>query len=155
MKKIRTPCIGICSTTSVGDTICRGCKRYSFEVINWNSYSDDEKLAVLSRVEKLNAQIIANRLQLLSEQKLRQGLKELRVPYDETLSPYCWIHNLLKRSHDRLDSLEDFGIGVRPEYRHLSLQELCEQIDREILVLCEAHYARYLAAPAQQAADSG
>ncbi|MBU2098945.1 MAG: DUF1289 domain-containing protein, partial [Gammaproteobacteria bacterium] len=25
----KTPCIGICSTTSVGDKICRGCKRFS------------------------------------------------------------------------------------------------------------------------------
>ncbi|MDO7671884.1 MAG: DUF1289 domain-containing protein, partial [OM182 bacterium] len=26
---VKTPCIGICSTTSVGDWVCRGCKRYS------------------------------------------------------------------------------------------------------------------------------
>ncbi len=155
MKKIRTPCIGICSTTSVGDFICRGCKRYSFEVINWNAYSDEEKLAVLSRVEKLNVQILQNRLELVSEQRLRQGLNARRVPYDEALSPYCWVHNLLKRCHDRIDSLEEFGLEVRAEYRHVDLSKLCEQIDQEILALCEAHFVRYLAAPGLRLADPG
>lgn len=145
MKKIRTPCIGICSTTSVGDPICRGCKRYAFEVINWNAYSDEEKLAVLGRVEKLNVQIIENRLELVSEELLRQGLRSHRVPFDDSLSPYCWVHNLLKRAPAHLQSLDGYGLRVRPEYRHCSLQELCEQIDKEILILCEAHFTRYLA----------
>ena len=39
MSQVKTPCIGICSTTSLGDKICRGCKRFNFEVIRWNSYS--------------------------------------------------------------------------------------------------------------------
>ena len=33
MKTVRTPCIGVCSTTSLGDRICRGCKRSNVEVI--------------------------------------------------------------------------------------------------------------------------
>jgi len=148
MQKIRTPCIGICSTTSVGDAVCRGCKRYAFEVIHWNGYGDQEKLAVLRRVEKLNVQILENRLQLVSEELLRQGLRRRRVPYDESLSPYCWVHNLLKRCHSQLESLEEYGLTVRPAFRHLPLPELCEQIDQEILTLCEAHFRRYLAEPA-------
>lgn len=46
MKDLRTPCIGICSTTSLGDRVCRGCKRYAAEVIDWNSC--DEELLRLS-----------------------------------------------------------------------------------------------------------
>ncbi|MCB1670192.1 MAG: DUF1289 domain-containing protein [Gammaproteobacteria bacterium] len=155
MNKIRTPCIGICSTTSVGDPICRGCKRYAFEVINWNAYSDAEKLAVLERVEKLNVQILENRLELVSEARLREGLRNRRVPFDETRSPYCWIHNLLKRCHNRIESLQEFGLAIRPDYNHCSLAELCEQIDREILSLCEAHFDRYLAVPESRVADLG
>ena len=66
MIKAKTPCIGICSTTSLGDSICRGCKRYAFEVINWNSYEDNQKKAVLSRIEKFNTQIIENKLRFLA-----------------------------------------------------------------------------------------
>lgn len=37
-----SPCIGICSTT-FGDEICYGCRRTYLEVINWNTFSDEEK----------------------------------------------------------------------------------------------------------------
>ena len=95
MLKVRTPCIGICSTTSLGDSICRGCKRYAFEVINWNSYDEGQKKAVLNRIEKFNTQIIENKLRIVSEPDLRRGLRFWKVPFDESLSPYCWLHNLL------------------------------------------------------------
>ena len=40
--RTRTPCVGICSTT-YGDDVCRGCKRFIHEVINWNSFNPEEK----------------------------------------------------------------------------------------------------------------
>ncbi|MCZ6890305.1 MAG: DUF1289 domain-containing protein, partial [Gammaproteobacteria bacterium] len=38
----RTPCIGICSTT-YGDLVCRGCKRYAHEIVDWNRYTEDQR----------------------------------------------------------------------------------------------------------------
>lgn len=46
-----TPCRGVCSTTNVGDSICRGCGRTAEEVINWNSYTRDQKVAVNRRLK--------------------------------------------------------------------------------------------------------
>ena len=37
------PCVGICSTTSQGDMICRGCNRKAADIIAWNSYTDEKK----------------------------------------------------------------------------------------------------------------
>ena len=48
VKRIKTPCIGICSTV-FGDEVCRGCKRFQHEVITWNAYSDHEKEQVWKR----------------------------------------------------------------------------------------------------------
>ena len=143
MDKTRTPCIGICSTTSVGDVICRGCKRFAFEVINWNAYTEEEKRAVLARIEQLNCQILESRLRIFSVPSLREGLRKWRVPYDESLSPYCWLHNLLKKCHRDLDQLDVYGVYVRPDYAHLPLPQLCELIDRELMQLCQAHFERY------------
>ena len=70
MNTVKTPCIGICSTTSLGDKICRGCKRFGFEVINWNRYSEDEKRAVLSRIDQLTSQIMAERFRIFSVTRL-------------------------------------------------------------------------------------
>jgi len=54
---VKTPCIGVCST-GIGDTVCRGCKRFSHEVIAWNAYSQDERGAVLQRIDVLLEHII-------------------------------------------------------------------------------------------------
>jgi len=45
-----TPCEGVCSTTNIGDTICIGCGRTAEEVIYWNSYSRDKKIAINRRL---------------------------------------------------------------------------------------------------------
>lgn len=145
MAAVKTPCLGICSTTSLGDVVCRGCKRYSFEVINWNSYDEQAKTAVLSRIEKLNSQILENKFRIFSLPNLRSGLKQFHIPFDESLSPYCWLHNLLKKAHQRMGRLEEYGVYALPEYSQLSISDLSELIERELLILCEAHHSRYLA----------
>jgi len=143
---MKTPCIGICSTTSLGDRVCRGCKRYGFEVINWNAYAEQEKAAVLKRIEKLVCQILEGKLRIFSVPNLRLGLEQHRIPFDPELSPYCWLHNLLNKGKRETISLQEFGTYVLPDYAHLTLPRLCEQIDEELLLLSDAHFQRYFSA---------
>jgi predicted Fe-S protein YdhL (DUF1289 family) len=140
---VRTPCIGICSTTSVGDWVCRGCKRYSTEVIGWISFDEAEKAAVMRRIEKLNTQILEGKFSIDSEEELKAGMRRLSVPFDAALSPFCWLHNLLKKAHHRIESLDGFGVSVRPEFSQMSLGELEKQVEEEILALTQAHAERY------------
>ena len=144
---IKTPCIGICSTTSLGDAVCRGCKRYSFEVISWNGYDDDAKAAVLRRIEKLISQILQHKLRIFSIPNLKLGLEQANVPFDESLSPYCWLHNLLKKHHQQIEDLSHFGVYVLPEFENLSIAALSELIEEEVLALCQAHMDRYYKLP--------
>ena len=51
-RKVKTPCVGVCSTV-FGDEVCRGCKRFQHEVIEWNGYTDFEKEIVWNRLESL------------------------------------------------------------------------------------------------------
>ena len=145
MASIKTPCLGICSTTSVGDVVCRGCKRYAFEVIDWNGYNNEAKLAVLSRIERLNTQILENKLRIFSVENLKAGLERFQIPFDESLSPYCWLHNLLKKGHGRMESLEEYGVCALGNYAGMPLRALCELIENDLLLLSEAHHARYFA----------
>lgn len=140
---VKTPCIGICSTTSVGDSICRGCKRFAAEVIEWNLYSDFEKAAVLSRLSQLVEPLMEERFIIRSRSDLASGLKRQAVPYNEDLSPAIWLHNLLKKRHRALTELASVGVEVRPLWQHLSVAELAEDVDRQLLVLSEAHLNRY------------
>jgi predicted Fe-S protein YdhL (DUF1289 family) len=140
---VKTPCIGICSTTSVGDSICRGCKRFAAEVIEWNLYSDSQKAAVLMRLSRLVEPLMEERFIIRSPRDLASGLKRLAVPYNEELPPAIWLHNLLKKRHRALTELESFGVQVRPLWQQLSLAELAEDVDRQLLVLSQAHLDRY------------
>ena len=71
--RTRTPCVGICSTT-YGDEVCRGCKRFSFEVINWNAFNPEERESVWKRLEKLKSQIMDSRLKIYEPEKLKNSI---------------------------------------------------------------------------------
>ena len=47
-----SPCVGICSSTNMGDEICIGCKRTAQEVIEWNAYPDSKKIEINLRLLK-------------------------------------------------------------------------------------------------------
>jgi predicted Fe-S protein YdhL (DUF1289 family) len=46
-----SPCVGICSSTNVGDEVCIGCNRTAAEVIEWNTYSDEKKIQINLRLQ--------------------------------------------------------------------------------------------------------
>ncbi len=145
MNDVKTPCIGICSTTSLGDRVCRGCKRYAREVIDWNSYNAGAKNAVLARIERLNTQILETRFSISAPDRLQAGLRRLRIPCNPQQSPWCWLHNLLKKGVEEIDDLESFGVRLLPEYSGWDLRDLSIQIEEELLQLAEAHFDRYIA----------
>lgn len=47
---VDSPCVGICSATALGDEVCIGCGRTFDEVCQWNTYSDEEKIAINKRL---------------------------------------------------------------------------------------------------------
>jgi predicted Fe-S protein YdhL (DUF1289 family) len=47
--RVRNPCRGICSTSTVGSIWCVGCGRYYKDVINWNSYDEEQKIRAMWR----------------------------------------------------------------------------------------------------------
>ena len=143
MKPVRTPCIGICSTTSFGDRICRGCKRFATEVINWNSYTEDQKRAVQARINQLTSQLMSAKFRIVSVPKLELVLQDLRIFYDPDLSPYFWLHQLLQKHLHRLRTLDEAGVEVLPAFRGQDVRDLLLQLNEELQVLTEAHYERY------------
>ena len=49
-----SPCVGICSATALGDAICFGCQRTFDEVRLWNTFSDEQKVAINKRLQGLD-----------------------------------------------------------------------------------------------------
>lgn len=143
--RVPTPCVGICST-GIGDAVCRGCKRYSHEVIHWNSYSDEQKQAIDRRLDQLLSQIVTAKLRIIDCGLLELRLREQRLRYSSHRSPPVWVFELLRAGASQIDDPRDYGFVLEPGYRSLPLAILRDQIDREFFLLSEAHYQRYIAA---------
>ncbi|KIQ00686.1 MULTISPECIES: DUF1289 domain-containing protein [Pseudomonas] len=143
-QRIKTPCVGLCSTV-FGDSVCRGCKRFHHEVINWNGYSDEEKQAVWLRLEMLLVQVMAAKLEVFDETLLLKQLEQRKIRFVPHQSAYCWAYQLLARGARVITQLDAYGISLLPEFRGWELPDLRDAIDREFFLLSEAHFERYIA----------
>ncbi len=142
-KRVKAPCFGVCST-SLGDTVCRGCKRFAHEIIAWNSYSERERLLVVRRLQQLLANVVANRFQLTDIKKFSQSAKTFGCELDGG-DPYCHLQRLLRIAAIRIGQPEDCGFRARPAFAGQSLVQLRDDIEQAFWELSVAHYDRYLA----------
>ena len=55
--------MGICSTT-YGDLVCRGCKRFAHEIVAWNGYDAGQREAIWQRLEGVRDQVIGQALMI-------------------------------------------------------------------------------------------
>jgi len=139
----RTPCIGVCST-SYGDHICRGCKRFSHEVTGWIKYSDAQKSLVNERLQKFKITILEDKFTIIDSERLKNKLKEANISFNQELDPLCWVFDLFRTFTTEDIDLEDVGIAVKGEFLDLSLSRIKEDINKEFFELSLAHYERYI-----------
>tara|TARA_B100000085_G_C18224409_1_gene383200 strand:- start:30 stop:488 length:459 start_codon:yes stop_codon:yes gene_type:complete len=144
VNRTRTPCVGICSTT-YGDDVCRGCKRFSFEVINWNSFKPEERESVWKRLEKLKSQIMASRLKVFDPIKLEESIKHFQLKIKDDLNDLSKAFELIKQVSESFSNLDEFGIDIFEKNK--SLTTLKEEIENELYTLSKAHYEKYFIEP--------
>ena len=144
MRKNRssTPCIGICSTT-FGDDVCKGCKRFSHEITNWGKFSSDERAVVNSRLEQFKATILEEKFTISDSSLFESKMNEFSINFNSSLEPITWIFDLLRASSNKDLNLNDFGVEISPAFLDLSLRELRDLINQEMLQLSEAHYYKF------------
>ena len=114
-QRIKTPCVGLCSTV-YGDLVCRGCKRFHHEVVNWNLYGDEQKHAVWRRLEILLVQVMAAKLEVYEPARLRQQLEQRSIRFAPEQSPYCWAYQLIARGARLINQLDAYGMVLLPEF---------------------------------------
>ena len=127
-KSVKTPCIGVCST-GLGDDVCRGCKRFQHEVLQWNSYSDSEKISVLNRLEILKTQIMESKVFVFDEVLLKDH-------------SYCWVFDLFRFASQSIADPSAFGFEIITKDTN-NILILKKIIEEELFELSEAHYQRY------------
>lgn len=141
---VKTPCIGVCST-GLGDSVCRGCKRFEHEVIHWNSYSDHEQQLVIDRLDTFVQQIVANMIEIEDEDKLIAQMRFQQIRFDESLSSSRWIYELLRSGASQIQSTEEFGFSLKSNWQRFNLEEIKQFLEQDFYALSSAHYERYIA----------
>ncbi len=144
-RRIPTPCIGVCST-GLGDDVCRGCKRFAHEVIDWNAYSNEQKRTVDQRLERFLCQVVANKLSVIDAVQLERQLQLQQIRYPAHRHPLVWAFELLRAGASQIDDPALFGLCLQPGFEGVPLPRLREDIDREFYLLSEAYYDRYMRA---------
>ena len=142
-RKVKTPCVGVCSTV-FGDQVCRGCKRFHHEVIEWNGYTDIQKENVWNRLESLKVLIMKSKIFIENQVLLQSKLDSLKISYYDKVDPYCWVFDLIKQASQSINDLSEFGL--KPLFEpDVELVELKRLIEEELFTLSDAHYQRYFA----------
>lgn len=137
--RVRTPCIGVCSTVFGGD-VCRGCKRFAHEVIDWNSYSDAQKQLVWDRLARIAAEVCTPLFTLYDTDLLAHTLKSLGIRFHADQAPVFAALELLRAlGHQPLD-LTRFGLSPAPAVATLTPGELYRDINEEMIRRAEAWF---------------
>lgn len=106
-----TPCIGICSTT-YGDMICRGCKRFAHEIVAWNGYTDDQRERVWHRLYALRDEATALYVAVADARTLRDAALQTKVERSTNMSLLTMGYEVLRRRALDLSDLSEIGLGA-------------------------------------------
>lgn len=143
LKPVKTPCVGICST-GIGDSVCRGCKRFSHEVIDWNGYTQEQKVIIAQRLETFLAQVVQHHFDIVDEKLLLEQVMHQQIPFKPEQNAYCWLFDLLRAGASQIQNLSLFGVTQLTGSAHLSLSEIRDHIDKDYYALSCAYYDRYI-----------
>ena len=138
-KRSSTPCLGICSTT-FGDEVCKGCKRFSHEIVNWTKYSLEEREIINDRLEKFKIKILQDRFKVYDSDLLANRLDEKAINFNHSLDPITWIFDLFRAAGSQEFDLKSYGIE---SLNHFNPKTIKDEINDELLKLSEAHHERY------------
>lgn len=74
-----TPCVGICSTT-YGDLVCRGCKRFAHEIVQWNAYSPEQRDVIWQRLFELRRQAVEAAVRVIDPVRFEAFRTQRKLP---------------------------------------------------------------------------
>ncbi len=133
-----TPCVGICSTT-YGDLVCRGCKRFAHEIVGWNTYSDEQRTRVWQRLRSLRDASTASFVEIVDVALLHAAVGELRLTDAGGASLLSLGYELLRRRARDLESLAAVGLRAVGDTPRQPLTAR-DAIDAEFMLRSQAYF---------------
>ena len=130
-----TPCAGRCSTV-FGDSVCRGCRRFNHEVIQWNTYDSAQRLAVWKRLDAQLDQILIPMLPFADLRHIEGFILGKRIRVMDSASKGRKLYHALKICEKNKHLAEESGLGIQAK----QVKPLWDEFERRILALATASY---------------
>ena len=135
MSAALTPCAGKCSTV-FGDSVCRGCRRFSHEVIHWNNYSREEQQFIWQRLDEQLDQILVPLVCIQNSYTLTQFLQSRQIKLLDTASDGRKIYHALRICQRSPHCLQEAGLNILPEH----LKKIWDLFEHRIYSLAVANF---------------
>ena len=144
LSKLKSPCIGACST-AFGDRVCRGCKRFYFEVDHWNRLATKQRDAVWMRLRELRAVILREMVIIddISAVKAAGAAAYIADVHETDEDVLRIAYQLLRQAASLSGSIEGLGFRVVGVDLQEGPVELLRRIEERFYDLSVAHYERY------------
>ncbi len=139
----RTPCVGICSTT-YGDLVCRGCKRFAHEIVQWNSYDAAQQEQIWQRLKRLRDEVVLQRV-VVSEPARFAEIRNAKAFAE--LDGGELLYAVTRHLSAAEAPLADAGLAAIDD-AVLDALSLLKILDGEIFDRSKAHYERNFKVPA-------
>lgn len=144
----RTPCIGICSTT-YGDLVCRGCKRFAHEIVGWNAYDGEQQGVVWARLLTLRAGATRYLLEVVDAVTFTAAVEASdHAERDPYLLAYEALRGHAGNRQPAAPLLEQLGLRALDPTFAGAVEDLLLLIDQEFYQRSLAQYERNYRMPA-------
>ncbi|ENU81050.1 hypothetical protein F975_00909 [Acinetobacter sp. ANC 3789] len=130
-----TPCAGRCSTV-FGDHVCRGCRRFNHEVIQWNTYTLEQQRVVWKRLDSQLDQILVPMLPHANLQHVEGFIISKRTRLLPDASIGRKLYHALKICEKHRQFAEESGLGIQ----QAQVKPLWDEFERRVLALAKASY---------------
>ena len=130
-----TPCAGRCSTV-FGDSVCRGCRRFNHEVIQWNTYTSEQHRSVWQRLDAQLDQILVPMLPLADVQQVEAFVLSKHVRLRPDASKGRKLYHALKICEKNKNFTEESGLGIQAQ----QVKSIWQEFERRVLALATASY---------------
>ena len=120
--------------------MCRGCRRFAHEIVDWNGYTEEQKVSILERLKQIKRDVLSQYLFVSDEPKFQEfseGLGFDLIDIDEKI--YAVLSYLIAKS----ESMEASGLAEINASEGISdPSELMRSIESEMYIRAQAQYER-------------
>ena len=128
--------MGICSTT-YGDLVCRGCKRFAHEIVQWNGYEAQQQQQIWSRLQSLRDEVVEHTLSVIDTSAYD---KQIEAPHLQNFTAVEQRYELVR--HLAIQNAPLSAGGLQASTATDDALTALQAIDSEIYRRSLAHYER-------------